>query len=73
MNPLSVKRRQGYALQYLVLEMAAYQAVAASTLGFQMIDGEWVSHAAGQAALHSGSAVLIGGLLVGVVAPENGM
>lgn len=53
--------------------MAAYQAVAASTLGFQMIDGEWVSHAAGQAALHSGSAVLIGGLLVGVVAPENGM
>ena len=36
-----------------------------SNLGYQTIDGQFVSLEEGEAALHSGKAVLVGGLLVG--------
>jgi len=71
MHSFLTKRRQGYALQCFLLEIAARHAVAISSQGFQMIDGEWVSYAAGQAALHNGTAVLVGGLLVGVVPTDS--
>ena len=71
MNSFSITRRPGFLLQCFLLEVATRHAVALGTMGFQMIDGEWVSYAAGQAALQSGTAVLVGGLLVGVVPPEN--
>lgn len=37
-------------------------------LGFETIDGCFVSFEEGRAALHSGKAVLVGGLLVGFIA-----
>jgi hypothetical protein len=71
MRTFLIKRRQGYTLQCFLLELAARHTVAVVSQGFHMIDGEWVSYAAGQAALHSGTAVLVGGLLVGIVPPES--
>ena len=72
MRYLVVHRRQEYALHYLLLEMAACQAALQSSRHFQTLDGELVTHAAGQRALRSGTALLIGGLLVGIVSPETG-
>lgn len=60
-------RRQGQAFRYLLLEVAARETVASTSAGFQTIDGELVSYGAGEQALRSGAAVLVGGLLVGTV------
>jgi hypothetical protein len=49
-----------------MLEIALRQSVAAA-IGYVTIDGELVSHMAGEAAIRNGTAVLIGGLLVGTV------
>jgi hypothetical protein len=73
MNSLLIKRPQGFTLQCFLLELAARHAILIRSMGFHMIDGEWVSYEAGQAALHQGTAVLVGGLLVGVIAPENSL
>lgn len=71
MASLLLKRRQGHALRYLLLEMAARQRVAATGSGFQTIDGEIVPFSAGEHALRSGAAVLIGDLFVGTVLLES--
>ena len=71
MASLLLKRRQGHALRYLLLEMATRQHVASPMSGFQTIDGEIVPFVAGELALRSGNAVLIGGLLVGTVLSES--
>jgi len=71
MAPLLLKRRQEHALRYLLMEMAAYQNAAPTMSGFQTIDGELVPFTAGELALRSGTAVLIGGLLVGTVLLET--
>ncbi|WBA40434.1 hypothetical protein [Hymenobacter canadensis] len=70
MASLLLKRRQGHALRYLLLEMATCQRAAAPFTGFQTIDGEMVSYVRGEQAIRSGTAVLIGGLLVGTVLPQ---
>ena len=70
MASLLLKRRQGYALRYLLLEMATCQHAAAALAGFQTIDGEMVSYAAGERAIRTGAAVLVGGLLVGNTVPR---
>ncbi|WBO83362.1 hypothetical protein [Hymenobacter yonginensis] len=70
MASLLLKRRQGHALRYLLLEMAARQRAATTLAGFQTIDGEMVSYVTGEQAIRSGTAVLIGGLLVGTVLPQ---
>jgi hypothetical protein len=71
MASLLLKRRQGHALRYLLLEMAAHQRVTAAMSGFQTIDGELVPFVTGELALRSGTAMLIGGLLVGTVLSES--
>jgi len=71
MASLLLKRRQGHALRYLLLEMAAHHQAAPTMSGFQTIDGELVPFAVGELALRSGAAVLIGGLLVGTVLLES--
>lgn len=71
MTASQLQRRQDYALQFLLLEIATRQALMVSSRGFQLIDGDWVSYTAGQAALHSGTALLVGDFLVGV-APSEG-
>lgn len=71
MASLLLKRRQGHALRYLLLEMATKQNVATTRSGFQTIDGEIVPFIAGELALRSGAAVMIGGLLVGTVLLES--
>ncbi|WP_188814004.1 hypothetical protein [Hymenobacter cavernae] len=43
-------------------------ASARLELGFETIDGYFISFEEGEAALHSGKAVLVGGLLVGFIA-----
>lgn len=70
MASLLLKRRQGHALRCLLLEMAIRQRAASPLTGFQTIDGEIVSYAKGEQAIRSGTAVLIGGLLVGTVLPQ---
>ena len=70
MNFVSFDPRQGFALQCFLLEIAARPSIATTAPGFEMIDGEWVSQAAGQAALLNGTAVLVGELLVGIVPPD---
>ncbi|MCB2407224.1 hypothetical protein [Hymenobacter lucidus] len=72
MSYLLVKRRQGYALHYLLLEMAARRATRQSAGCFQTLDGELISYPAGQVALRTGAAMLIGGLLVGIIPSEIG-
>ena len=54
-------------MRYLLLEMAAHQHAATKLVDFQTIDGEMVSYVRGEQAIRSGTAVLIGGLLVGTV------
>lgn len=70
MASLLLKRRQGYALRSLLLEMATCQRAATTLAGFQTIDGEMVSYVTGEQALRAGTAVLIGGLLVGTALPH---
>jgi len=67
MNHLLLKRRQGAALRYLLLEMAARRTATMMPADYQTIYGEMVAYSIGEAALRSGSAVLVGGLLVGVL------
>ncbi len=71
MASLLLKRRQGYALRYLLLETAARQRVAPTMFGFQTIDGEIVPFVTGELALRAGEAMLIGGLFVGTVLLES--
>lgn len=49
-----------------MLEIAFHRTVVAA-VGYATIDGEMVSHMAGEAAIRNGTAVLIGELLVGTV------
>lgn len=44
-----------------------------TTLGFETIDGEFISREDGEAALRCGAAVIVGGLLVGFVSSCGGM
>ena len=67
MARLLLKRRPGIALRYLLLEMAARHAATMVPADYQTICGEMVAYSIGEAALRSGSAVLVGGLLVGVL------
>lgn len=71
MASLLLKRRQGYALRDLLLEMDTYQKAAKTLASFQTIDGEVIPYGAGQQALQAGTAVLVGGLLVGTVFLET--
>ncbi|GAB2455594.1 hypothetical protein GCM10011375_03450 [Hymenobacter qilianensis] len=66
MPSLLLKRRQGYALRYLLIEMARQSAPQMSD--FETIDGDLVPYAVAQSALRSGRAVIVGNLLVGMVA-----
>ncbi|SMB96737.1 hypothetical protein SAMN00120144_2978 [Hymenobacter roseosalivarius DSM 11622] len=66
MSSLLFKRRQGYALRYLLIEMARQSAPQMSD--FETIDGDLIPYAVAQAALRSGRAVMVGNLLVGMVA-----
>ena len=68
-----VKRRQGNALRFLMLEMTIYQTMQAGRHSFQTSAGELVSYTTGQTALRSGAAMLIGGVLVGIFPPEPGV
>jgi hypothetical protein len=67
MSRLLLKRRQGIALRYLLLEMASRHKATMTPADYQTICGEMVAYSIGEAALKNGSAVLIGGLLVGVL------
>ncbi|GGE96407.1 hypothetical protein [Hymenobacter cavernae] len=67
MDRLLLKRHPGFALSYLLLEMAALHTATMMPADYQTIDGEMVSYSIGEAALRNGSAVLVGGLLVGVL------
>ncbi|WP_143436368.1 hypothetical protein [Hymenobacter crusticola] len=67
MSRLLLKRRQGIALRYLLLEMAARYKATMKPADYQTICGEMVAYSIGEAALKNGSAVLVGGLLVGVL------
>lgn len=71
MASLLLKRRQGYALRYLLLEMATCQRAVKTLAGFQTIDGEVIPYDVGQQALRTGTAVLVGGLLVGTFLLET--
>ncbi|HEX8350542.1 MAG TPA: hypothetical protein VF598_11310 [Hymenobacter sp.] len=71
MARLSLKRHQGFALRYLLLKMAARRTGATVFADYQTICGEMVSYSIGEAALRSGAAVLVGGLLVGVLPLET--
>jgi hypothetical protein len=66
MSSLLFKRRQGYALRYLLIEMARQSSQKMSD--FETIDGDLVPYTVAQAALRSGRAVVVGNLLVGMVA-----
>lgn len=65
--PIFFNRRQGQAFRYLLLEVAARETAASTLSGYLTIDGELVSYGAGEQALRTGAAVLVGGLLVGTV------
>lgn len=65
MAPLFNQRWQGKSFPYLIQEIAARNNASATLAGFQTIDGELVSYVAGEYALRTGTAVLVGGLLVG--------
>lgn len=67
MASLLYKRRQGIALRALLLEMAARHQVGTAAAGFQALGGEMIPYLAGELAIRAGSAVLVGGLLVGTV------
>lgn len=71
MASLLLKRKQGYALRYLLLEMDTYQRTAKTLVSFQTIDGEVIPYGVGQHALQTGTAVLVGGLLVGTFFLDN--
>jgi len=62
------RRRQTIAL-HLQLAFACHAATKAP--GYLTTDGETVSYELGTAALHSGQAFLINGLLVGLVSPAE--
>jgi len=68
MRTYLAKRRQEIALR-LQLEFA--RQAAGKAPGYLTIDGESVPYDLGLAALNSGSAFLIGGLLVGLVTPSD--
>lgn len=71
MASLLLKRRQGHALRYLLLEKSTPKRVAPTMFGFQTIDGEIIPFATGELALRAGEAMLIGGLFVGTVLLES--
>lgn len=68
MTTYLARRRQTVALR---LQFALVCHTAAKNPGYLTIDGESVTQALGEAALNSGQAFLIGGLLVGLVTPAN--
>ena len=65
-----LKGRQALTLRCLLLEMAARHTAARLPADFQTICGEMIPYSIGEAALRSGAAVLVGGLLVGVLPLE---
>lgn len=70
MASLFLQRRRTQAFRVLMLEVAFHQTVAVAE-SYTTIDGEVVSYAAGEAAIRNGTAVLIGGLLVGAVRSQD--
>jgi hypothetical protein len=66
MASLLLRRRRNFVLQALILRIAKQQTVVAAA-GFATIDGEMIPYSAGAAAIRNGTAVLVGGLLVGAV------
>ena len=70
MASLYLQRRRTQAFRALMLEAALRQTVVAA-VGYATIDGEMVSYMAGEAAIRNGTAVLVGGLLVGTVLSQD--
>jgi hypothetical protein len=70
MASLLLRRRRTLALQALILRIAKQQTVVAAP-GFATIDGEMIPYNAGAAAIRNGTAVLVGGLLVGAVSWQD--
>lgn len=68
MKTYLARRRQAIALH---VQLAFACHTAAKAPGYLTIDGESVTHRSGIAALNSGQAFLIGGLLVGLVSPTD--